>query len=194
MPDPLKTLFSGGRAIAYVATVRTSKTTRKVTFDAFPDLSFEIDEKADYRGAARAALDIELGRLIQQRLPIPYPSDRARPRGAPDTFEQMIVPTQAIALKALLWDGMRATGTSNSDLGRRLGLNEKEIRRLLDPEAKHGVHLGRAVEEVLGTSVAITVVDASPPGRVLRAAGDPGGASAMDLAPALAIPGLKEEG
>jgi antitoxin HicB len=167
--------------------------TRTVTFDAFPDLSFEIDEKAGYEGTARAALDTELGRLIQERLPIPYPSDRARTRGSPDTFEQMIVPTQAIALKALLWDGMRATGTSNSDLGRRLGLDEKEIRRLLDPEAKHGVHLGRAVEEVLGTSVAITVVDASPPGRLLRAAGDSGGAPAMNLSPALTIPGLQEE-
>lgn len=62
------------------------------------------------------------------------------------------------AMKAALYIAMREQNVSKTDLARRLGLDEKEARRMLDP--KHGTKvpaLERALH-ALGRRVELVVV------------------------------------
>jgi antitoxin HicB len=73
-------------------------------------------------GAVQAAIE---GRILSD-LEIPKAS-------APRRGEQMIpVPIQT-ALKAALYSEMRRAAITRVELARRLGLDEREIRRMLDP-------------------------------------------------------------
>jgi antitoxin HicB len=75
----------------------------------------------------------------------PEPSDRLVPLGG------------LLALKAALRTAMRQAGVSNTELARRLGCDEKEVRRLLDP--RHGSRLPplEAALAALGKRVVIEV-------------------------------------
>ena len=58
----------------------------------------------------------------------------------------MISPPAAAAAKAALYDAMREAGISKIELARKLGIDEKEVRRMLD--AGHGTKLLRIAEAV----------------------------------------------
>ncbi|MGB7415758.1 MAG: type II toxin-antitoxin system HicB family antitoxin [Thermosynechococcaceae cyanobacterium] len=57
----------------------------------------------------------------------------------PKTHEYRIVVPLHIALKAALYEAIEESGLANTQLGERLGKDEKEIRRILDPH--HGTKL-----------------------------------------------------
>jgi antitoxin HicB len=66
-----------------------------------------------------------------------------------------------VAAKLALHDAMLAGGVSNVVLGRRLGLEEKAVRRLRDP--LHQSHIGavdRALQQ-LGKRLEVSVRDAA---------------------------------
>jgi antitoxin HicB len=91
-----------------------------------PPLITQGDSIADALVEAADALDELLTTLMVQGLPFPSAS-KAR-RG-----EHLVTPPAETAAKAALYVAMRTARISNVQLARRLGVDEKEVRRLLDP-------------------------------------------------------------
>ena len=118
------------------------------------DLS-EVITQGDTVELAQEEADGALEDAIEMRMSddmdIPQPS----PRKKGEHLASLPVGT---AMKAALYITMREQGVSKSDLARRLGLDEKEARRMLDP--KHGTKVP-AIERALhalGKRVELTVV------------------------------------
>ena len=100
---------------------------------------------------AEGALEAAIEMRIEDGLSIPVPS--AKKRG--EHFASLPVGT---AMKAALYVSMQEQNVSKAELARRLGLDEKEARRMLDP--KHGTKvaaLERALH-ALGKRVELVVV------------------------------------
>ncbi len=97
-------------------------------------------------GCLQAALE---GRM-RHEMPIPIPST-SRPR------EVVISPPIETIAKAALYEAMRKAKVSKSELARRLGIDEKEVRRMLDPN--YGSKLPRIAQaiEALGQRLVIGV-------------------------------------
>ena len=91
----------------------------------------------------------QLPRLIH-KMELPQPSK-------PKAREVLIAPPVGTAAKAALYVAMREAGVSKMELARRLGVNEKEVRRMLDPG--HGSKLPRIAEaiEALGRHLRIAL-------------------------------------
>jgi antitoxin HicB len=78
---------------------------------------------------------------------------------APD--ERLVTVGAQMAAKAALYQTLKATGLSRAELARRLDLDEKEVRRMLDP--RHPTKLARleAGLRVLGRRLMLEVRDAA---------------------------------
>jgi predicted transcriptional regulator len=89
-------------------------------------------------------------------LPAPSPADENA-----DAVTVSLPPL--MAAKAALAEELRQPGLSRSELARRLGVDEKEVRRFLDP--RHGTKLARlhAVLAKLGLEVELRVVRVAQP-------------------------------
>ena len=101
-------------------------------------------------GEAGGALEAAIEMRMEDGMDIPLPT--ARKRG--EHLASLPINT---AMKAALYITMREQNVSKSDLARRLGLDEKEARRMLDP--KHGTKvpaLERALH-ALGKRVELVV-------------------------------------
>lgn len=99
---------------------------------------------------AEGALEAAIEMRMEDGLDIPLPT--ARKRG-----EHLAGLPINTAMKAALYVTMREQNVSKSELARRLGLDEKEARRMLDP--KHGTKapvLERALH-ALGKRVELVV-------------------------------------
>ena len=97
-----------------------------ITFRDLPEAITQADTHADCVEEAAGALQAAIEGRIMDGLAIPGPS-RAR-RG-----ERLVsVPVQT-ALKAALYLAMRERGMTRVELARRLRIDEKEARRMLDP-------------------------------------------------------------
>jgi len=66
------------------------------------------------------------------------------------------IPAQ-MAVKAALYLAVKEAGIRNTELARRLGANEKEVRRLLDPHHKSKLPRIEAALEVLGKNLVISM-------------------------------------
>lgn len=95
------------------------------------DLAANLDAAAD-------ALATALSFYTDQERPLPAPSPA---RGRP-----VVAVPALVAVKLALHEAMLAQGVSSLELSRRLGLDEKAVRRLRDP--LHRSHIG-AVEQAL---------------------------------------------
>ena len=65
-------------------------------------------------------------------LPAPTPAEAG---------EHLVPVPAAMAAKAAVWRAWRASGISKSELARRMGVAENEVRRILDPD--HATRLDR---------------------------------------------------
>lgn len=103
---------------------------------------------------ATEAIGLAIAYRIETGGDIPVPS-RA------ETGERVVAVAPLLAAKAALALALRETGLSKSELARRLGADEKEVRRLLDP--RHGSKLPAiaAALAALGKRLAIDVRDAA---------------------------------
>lgn len=121
----------------------------------FPDLPEVITQGEDTAGAleeAADALEEAIAGRIRRGDGIPQPSTA-------DAGE-LLVPVPALtAAKAALYLALNESGISKSELASRLGCDEKEVRRLLDP--RHPSKLPRIERalSVLGKSLAVRLVD-----------------------------------
>lgn len=99
---------------------------------------------------AEGALEAAIEMRIEDSLDIPVPS--AKKRG-----EYLALLPVAVAMKAALYLTMQEQGVSKADLARRMQLDEKETRRMLNPKhatkvptLERALHaLGKRVEVVI---------------------------------------------
>lgn len=103
----------------------------------FADLPEAITSGASRRDALNQAgdcLEEAMAGRVSDGLDIPKPSAARR--------NEILVPVPApMAAKAALYLAMRAARWKNTELARRLGCDEKEVRRMLDP--RHATKLPR---------------------------------------------------
>ncbi|MGE0120983.1 MAG: type II toxin-antitoxin system HicB family antitoxin [Dongiaceae bacterium] len=148
--------------LAYPATLTRDEAGRYVV--RFRDLPEALTDGKDEQEALAEATDClseALMSRIADREDIPVPS-RAR-RG-----DYSVAPDPTIALKTLLFAIVKASKISTSELARRLGVDHKEARRMLDPS--HPTKFPRLQEALksLGHEVRIAWHDASRQERLLR--------------------------
>lgn len=116
-----------------------------------PEVVTQGETIEDAISEAEGALEAAVEMRIEDGMSIPVPS--AKKRG--EYFAGLPIGT---AMKAALYVSMREQNVSKAELARRLGLDEKEARRMLDP--KHGTKipaLERALH-ALGRRVELVVV------------------------------------
>jgi antitoxin HicB len=125
-----------------------------VTFRDWPEAITQGDTVEDALLDAADCLEEAVAARIDDRGEIPASSARLPEEHA------VAVPIQT-ALKAALFLAVRETGVGPTELARRLGINEKEARRLLDPRhASKAATLERALLAV-GRRLALEVEKAA---------------------------------
>jgi len=121
-----------------------------VTFPDFPETATDGRSEAEALHEAADALEEAIAGRINRGDDIPHPS---RPKPG-----QAIVPVPAqIAVKAALYLAVKEAGIRNTELARRLGADEKEVRRLLDPHHKSKLPRIEAALEALGKNLVISM-------------------------------------
>ena len=122
-----------------------------ITCRDLPEAISQAESNEDRVEVAEGCLQAALESRIRDNEPLPVAS---RPRRS----EVMVSSPAATAAKAALYDAMREAGISKIELARKLGIDEKEVRRMLD--AGHGTKLPRIAEavEALGRHLHIALV------------------------------------
>jgi antitoxin HicB len=121
-----------------------------VSFPDVPEAITQGRDRADALAQAQEALGLALLSYPQRGLPPPRPKARAA----------ALVPVAvepAVAAKLALLEALRTSGWSKSEFARRIGKDEKEARRILDP--LHPTKLGTLSEalQALGRRMVIGV-------------------------------------
>jgi len=110
-----------------------------VTCRDLPALTTQGEDQADALAMAADAMDEVFAIHMDDELPFPPPSQARK-------GEFMVSPPAETVAKAALHVAMRAASVSKVQLAKRLGVDEKEVRRLLDPH--HGSKVPRIAEAV----------------------------------------------
>jgi antitoxin HicB len=120
-----------------------------VSFPDVPGALTQVDPGEDFEATVRDCLVAALGGYVEHRLPAPAASP-LRGRAA-ITLDVMTSAKLALATV------MAGQGVSNVALARRLGVNEKVVRRLLDLD--HASQINRLVEALasLGKMLQVSV-------------------------------------
>ena len=123
----------------------------------FGDLARVATDGKDHREAMEEAMDAlgsDLSIRLSRRESIPAPSPVKR-------GQRLVSVPLWLAPKLALYLAMRDQGVSNSELARRLGLHERVIRRMLDPEHATKAEKIQAALAVLGKQLTVEVHDAA---------------------------------
>lgn len=124
----------------------------------FADLPRVATDGKDEREAIEEAMDAlgsDLAMRLSNREEIPSPS-RVKKR------EQRLVPVPLwLAPKLALYLAMRDQQINNSELARRLGVHERVVRRMLDPEHATKAEKIQAALALLGKQMTVEVRDAA---------------------------------
>jgi antitoxin HicB len=137
----------------------------------FPDFPEALTDAADEHEALAEAAD-SLAEAVAARIAdgedIPAPA-----RWRPGMHTVPLPPV--LAYKAALFSAMRREGISKSDLARCLGVDEKEVRRLVDPRYRGSkVERLHAALEACGVVAQISVVNRAPDRRLFAPIARPG--------------------
>ena len=121
-----------------------------VTFPDFPEAATDGETMEESLHNAADALEEAIAGRINRGDTVPRPGPvKTRQRRVP-------VPAQ-IAVKAALYMAVKEVGIKNTELARRLGADEKEVRRLLDPHHRSKLPRLEAALEVLGRKLVIGI-------------------------------------
>lgn len=125
-----------------------------VEFIDLPRVATDGKDRREAMEEAMDALGSDLSIRLSRREEIPPPSDAKR--------GQSRVPVPLwLAPKLALYLAMRDQRINNSDLARRLGVNERVVRRMLDPGHATQAEKIQAALAVLGKRMTIEVCDAA---------------------------------
>ncbi len=123
----------------------------------FPDvpeaLTFGATE-AEALGQAADALAVALSVYLEEGRDLPLPS---RPRRG----QAMVALPLLTATKLAIYQAMRVQGVSTAELARRLGVDHKSARRILDLDHQSKVEQLEAAAAALGKELVIEVRDAA---------------------------------
>lgn len=97
-----------------------------VTFRDLPEAITQAETLDEALAEAADCLEEAIAARIDDGREIPSPS-------SPKRGERTVSVPPSMALKAAVYLAVREAGISNSELARRLRLDEKEARRILDP-------------------------------------------------------------
>ena len=123
---------------------------------SFPDVPEAITQGravADARIMAEEALGLALLSYLQRGKPLPKP--RAKGRGLVD-----IAVAPDVAAKLAVLESFAASGMNKSEFARRLGKDEKEVRRILDPKHPTKLPALTAALRALGKRLVVGVMEA----------------------------------
>jgi antitoxin HicB len=125
-----------------------------VTFRDVPEAITQGSGERDALSQAADCLEEAIAGRIADGLEIPKASKAAR-------HERLIPVPAPMAAKAALYLAMGEAGMTNVQLARKLGCDEKEVRRMLDP--RHPTKLPRVEEalDVFGKRLVVSVEGAA---------------------------------
>lgn len=121
-----------------------------VRFRDIPEALTEGATDEEARAAAIDALETALLGRMKDGAPIPEPSRKRK-------GERLVPVEVAPAMKLALYAAWRAAGLSKTELARRVGTSETEIRRMLDPEHRTKVEPMCVAMAALGKRATVTV-------------------------------------
>lgn len=121
-----------------------------VTFPDVPEAGTDAETREEALHNAVDALIAALGGYLQERRPLPLPSPAQPGQG-------LILVPALIAAKVALYEAMRAAGLGNVELGRRLGISEGAVRRLLDLDHRSHIAQVEAALQALGQRLVVAV-------------------------------------
>lgn len=110
-----------------------------VTCRDLPQLVTQGEDKRDALAQAADAMDEVFATYMIEGLDFPVPGKSRR-------REHLVAPPAETMAKAALYVAMREAGISKTQLAKRLGVDEKEVRRLLDPH--YGSKLPRIAQAI----------------------------------------------
>ncbi len=112
-----------------------------VTCRDLPEVITDADTREEALEAAEGALQAAIEFRIYENEDIPAATN-------PKRGETIVAVPISTAMKAALYLAMREQGINKSELARRLGVDEKEARRMLDPKhstkvpaLEHALHI-----------------------------------------------------
>ena len=124
-----------------------------VTFPDVPEAITQGRGEGDARAKAEEALALVLLTYLKRGKPLPKP--RAKGRGLVDVA---VVPE--VAAKLAVLEFFAAARMTKSELARRIGRDEKEVRRILDPKHPTKLPALTAALRALGKRLVVGVMEA----------------------------------
>lgn len=125
-----------------------------VTFPDVPEAITHGQDRPDAIASAREALGLALRGIIADGRALPVPAAKAAP-----LVEIAVDPTTALKLAVI--EAFAASGISKSELARRLGRQETEARRILDPDHPTKLTQIEAALAALGREIVVSIRDAA---------------------------------
>ena len=134
-----------------------------IRFRDFPEGISQADPDQDAIDMAEGCLQACVEGRLEDGMEIPEPSP-------PRSGEVLVIVPLETATKAALFAAVAESGMNRSALAKVVGLDEKEIRRMLDPA--HASKLPRIAKvlRALGKELQLTVADAAPAPKAARRA------------------------
>jgi antitoxin HicB len=124
-----------------------------VTFPDFPEAATDARSLSKAVAEAEDCLEEAIAGRIKRGEDIPHPS--------PAEQGMVLIALSALyAMKAALYSAVREARMSRSALAARLGKDEKEVRRLLDPEHASRISNLELALRAVGKRVQVVVEDA----------------------------------
>lgn len=123
-----------------------------VTFPDVPEVVTQGRGEADARAMAEEALGLGLLSYLVRGKPLP--KARAKGRSLVD-----IAVAPDVAAKLAVLESFAAAGISKSELARRIGKDEKEVRRILDPKHPTKLPALTAALRALGKRLVVGVME-----------------------------------
>ncbi|HHP7232632.1 MAG TPA: type II toxin-antitoxin system HicB family antitoxin [Xenococcaceae cyanobacterium] len=97
-----------------------------VTFCDLPEAITQGENIEDALNEAADCLEEAIANRVIRRLPIPSPSE-------PDENEYLVTTPLQTSFKASIWLAMQEKNINQTQLAKNLNVDEKEVRRILDP-------------------------------------------------------------
>jgi antitoxin HicB len=142
------------RTFVYPVKLNAGKGGITVQFPDVPEAITSGKTRADALEQASDCLEEAIAGRISDGLEIPAPS-------AAKTTQPRVSLPAPMAAKAALYLAIKETGVSNAKLARRLGYDEREIRRMLDPRQATRLARIQHVLEMLGKRLLISMENAA---------------------------------